>query len=126
MLNAEDDDVAQSQLSSLDDILMTACGYNYIHNPEFISHWVPVHCCKEWNPVFCLFMAKKLFPDDRWEVFESKYHTSVLCLEKKQMFDILAWDYRPVMWPFLLGSDYISKYPDLGADLAMESLLRVD
>ena len=126
LTETEDDDIAQSQLNSLDDVLMTACGYNFFHNNDFIAHWIPIHCCETWNPTFSLFMAKKLFPDNDWKVFQSKYHTTVLCVETKQMFDILAWDYRGAMWKFVNKVDYFSENPTLGADLAMQNLLKVD
>ncbi len=116
--------IADSQISSLNEVLMTACGYNFLHNPEFIAHWVLVDNSHIWNSSFSLFMAQKLFPSDKWEIYRSSYHTTVLCIEKVLMFDPIAWGLRGACWDYVNFVNYGVKDPFLGADLAMNLLLK--
>ena len=48
--------------------------------------------CFWYNLTFGLTLARKLYPEYKWECVSSSKHLTVVCFEKLMIFDILYFD----------------------------------
>lgn len=112
-LDPDSDDYDDDEEISEKIISMTGFdNLNKLHN------WMPFGECHTWNKTFGYWLAQKIFPNKKWQVVSTDYHTTVVSLENNLMFDILAW-----------GWSYRDKYvlkqplpddPTFGADESIQ------
>lgn len=90
--------------SEVEDIILRQLGYDWKYNRDKLAFYVPFGYCHWWNPVFGLWLAKKVFPTWEWEVLEGKLHSTVYCRKKHMVFDIIAWGYNGRLHEYVAGS----------------------
>lgn len=117
------DDVSNDISSKIFDLILFACGYDFYYNKTFILYWIPFGNCFNWNFKFGLYMAKKLFPNEKWILVETNYHTSVITVDTFRMFDILLWGCDGRLWNYLINESYYND-ESLGALESIDMLLK--
>jgi hypothetical protein len=78
-------------LEELESEIMKTAGYHYSTRPYFIGFQVTSHMCHFFNPTIGLYLAKKLMPEENWQVFHTNDHTTVVSLTSNRVFDAIAW-----------------------------------
>lgn len=48
--------------------------------------------CHWWNPTFGLTLAKIIYPNEKWIIKSSDYHTTIVNKSENLVFDILYFD----------------------------------
>ena len=71
--------------------------------------WMPYGRCHWYHPIIGLYLAKKLIPDGKWEVFETDGHTTIYSAKHKLLFDLLSWgslNAKASTYNMLFGNEY--------------------
>jgi 5-methylcytosine-specific restriction endonuclease McrBC regulatory subunit McrC len=75
------------------------------------------------NRYIGLYLAKKVCPDKKWKIVESKYHTTVMSSDKTQIFDLIAYAWNTDRFKaYCLNEAYIETDSSLGANEVMEMI----
>ncbi len=96
-------------------------GYNYKKNKDKLCFYIPLGCCHWWNRYFCLWLARKLLPDRKWEVRRSIKHTTIYSKETNEVFDILYWSLKNRLRSHELKLPYEDSDSSLGGNEAFEN-----
>jgi len=101
-------------------LLMEGIGWSWEKNPTFIAFWIPFGRCHEWNLIFSFYLAKTVCPELKWEILTSDIHTTVICKETKQIFDILYWGLDRRLADYVFDRPYRSRDNSLGGNRAFK------
>lgn len=128
ILNKLDDDRDDSKIW---DNIYKRLGYDWKTSKDKLIYYVPFGTCHIWNRVFCLWLAKKVFPQNKWVFRMSEKHTTVVCYETHQVFDLIYWALDNRLQNYVKSETKINSYvvpttkytndPSLGANLAIHN-----
>ena len=89
----EADDKAQEEYYEEDERItekiFDAIGFN--KNAYLPIKWMAWGKNYLFNSIIGLYLAKKLIPDGKWEVYETNTHTTIFSVKYKLFFDLLLW-----------------------------------
>jgi hypothetical protein len=72
-----------------------------------------------------MYLAKLVYPDIKWKLLETHYHTTVISEDGKYMFDLLsyAWN-RARFEAYCCKNEYTETDLSLGAKESMDMVLK--
>ncbi len=118
--NDDDRRASVQRYCKLREKVQDRLGYDYTKCNDKLAFYVPFGRCHWWNPIFGLWLAKKVCPLDRWVVRRGKNHTTVYCAEKHMVFDILYWALDGRLENHVSGLRYRCKDISLGGIMAFD------
>ena len=94
--------------------------FNIDYKPE-LHHFIGHGSCHYTNRFISYGLAKLIFPDVDYEVCESDTHTTVVCHDRKAVFDLLYWALDGRLNSYLDIGETYNRDPTLGGALAVRS-----
>jgi hypothetical protein len=119
----DDDDEVGELFENLQNIILRLAGFDWNTNRNCIIFWVVTHECHDWNPTFGLWLARRICPDEPWEILSSQKHTTVFSAKSNRVFDILLWSCDDRLFDTAVGHRYKSKDLTLGGQEAIQMIL---